>query len=550
MNKRTVLTLVALLVVVSLAVVAVRPSNPVASVAPQLAAPGLDEGTTPDADGVPLLDVAPTFDISAPIVGEAVAAVSFDGDVRSLPQTGPETKTVLRELELPRNLRDAVTAPDPVVQSADGPLAMPAASVSFKGLYLQAWGAGWPPDTHGDVGPNHYVQAVNTSIGIYSKTGTQLAAFTFDTLFAGTGTPCDANNRGDPYVLYDAVSGRWIVTDFAWSSTSGPFYECIAVSKTADPVSGGWWFYGFVASSNALHDYPKLGVWADGIYMSANMFLNASSYNGVKVWAFNRDDLISGAPLRNVAFSLGTAYASLLPSNVRGAMPPAGAPAYFASRTSSALRLWKFSVNWANQASSTFTGPTSISVASYSTPSGRVPQKSGERLDTLGDRLMSALQYRNIGGVESLWVNHTVAVGSTSTGVRWYEVRGMSGTPAVYQQGTYAPDTKYRWMGSLAVDKQGNMAVGYSVSSKQMFPAINYAGRLVGDALGQLAQGEATLIAGTGAQSGGYNRWGDYASMSVDPSNDCTFWFTTEYYETTGNNWQTRIGAFKYPGCN
>lgn len=529
---------------------AVQPSRSTTNVTPQLAAPSLDDGDTTADDTVPAFDAPLTFDISGPIVGEVAKAASFDGDVRSLPQVGPDAKTVLRELEVPRQLREDVTAPDPVVQTSDGPLAMPGASVSFKGLDLQDWGAGWPPDTHGDVGPNHYVQAVNTSIGIFNKSGTRLAAFTFDTLFAGTGTPCDSSNRGDPYVLYDAVSDRWIVTDFSWSSTSGPFYECIAVSKTGDPVSGGWWFYGYVASSNALHDYPKLGVWADGIYMSANMFLNASSFNGVKVWAFNRSDLISGAPLRSVAFTLGTAYASLLPGNVRGAMPPAGTPAYFVSRTTNALRLWKFSVNWTNQASSTFTGPTNFSVASYSTPSGRVPAKSGERLDTLGDRLMSALQYRNIGGVESLWVNHTVAVGSTSTGVRWYEIRGMSGTPAVYQQGTYAPNSLYRWMGSLAVDKQGNMAVGYSVSSKQMYPAIRYAGRLVSDTLGQLAQGEATLIAGTGSQSGGYNRWGDYSSMSVDPTNDCTFWFTTEYYETTGNNWQTRIGAFKYPGCN
>jgi hypothetical protein len=129
------------------------------------------------------------------------------------------------------------------------------------------------------------------------------------------------------------------------------------------------------------------------------------------------------------------------------------------------------------------------------------------------------------------------------------EIRNMAGTPSVYQQGTFSPDSNYRWMPSLGVDKQGNMAVGYSVSSSAMYPAIRYAGRLAGDPLNQLSQGEASLIAGTGAQSGGYNRWGDYASMTIDPTDGCTFWFTTEYYVTTGNNWQTRIGSFKYPGC-
>jgi hypothetical protein len=180
-----------------------------------------------------------------------------------------------------------------------------------------------------------------------------------------------------------------------------------------------------------------------------------------------------------------------------------------------------------------------------------VPQLgSSETLDTLGDRLMTWLQYRNINGVQSLWVSRTVVAGS-STGVRWMEVRNMSATPSVYQQGTYAPDSNYRWMPSLAVDKAGNMAIGYSVSSSSMYPAIRYAGRLVTDTLGTLGQTETTLIAGTGAQNyNNYQRWGDYSSMSVDPVDDCTFWYTTEYYETTGGNWQTRIGSFQYPSCS
>ena len=499
--------------------------------------------------------------VSGPVAGELAVPASFDGDVRNLPQVGPPVKRPMFEFKLPPELREGGAAVvDPVVQTNPGITVIPSPIQSFKGLDLNTWGAGWPPDTNGDVGPNHYIQTVNTSIGMYSKTGAQLAAFTFDTFFDGTGTPCDASNQGDPVVLYDNPSGRWIITDFAWSNfVSGPYYECIAVSKTGDPVAGGWWLYGFRADDAThpwLNDYPKLGVWADGIYMSANMFdiltsSGSATYKGVRVWALNREDMVSGAPLRSVRFDLGTSFASLLPSNLRGALPPSGSPDFFGSITApSTFRLWKFHVDWPVTSNSTFTGPTNITVASFSIPSGNVPQGgSSETLDTLGDRLMMQLQYRNLGGTEALWANHTVASGGV-TGVRWYEIRNPNGSPTVQQQGTYQPDTNYRWMGSLAVDSQGNMAVGYSVSSSSIFPQIRYAGRLAADPAGQLSQGETTLIAGTGSQSGGFNRWGDYSAMTVDPTDDCTFWYTTEYYETTGNNWQTRIGSFKFPACS
>ena len=509
----------------------------------------------------------PSSDIHGPIFETHGAAISMDVDLRSLPQTGPEKKRLSREMgQFPRLTPDQ--GPDPVIQTndtvGDGPLrdilaAAPAPLSSFKGLDLQNWGGGWPPDTHGDVGPNHYIQAVNTSVGIYSKTtGARLAAFTINNFFSAAGASgvCATGNNGDPIVLYDQVSGRWIITDFAWLNTaSGPYYECIAVSKTADPLSGGWWIFTLTADSTSLNDYPKLGIWNDGIYMSSNLFdclnsgCSSANYSGAKVWALNRDDLISGASLRSIAFSLGTSYYSLLPANMKGAAAPSGTPEYFMSdNTSASMSLWKFTANWSSPGSSTFTGPTNFSVASFTQPSANVPQKNTSvKLDTLGDRLMSWLQYRNIGGTQSLWVSRTVVAGS-STGIRWMEVRNMSATPSVYQQGTYAPDSTYRWMPSLAVDGAGNMAVGYSVSSSTMFPAIRYAGRLATDTLGLLGQTETSLIEGTGSQTS-YSRWGDYSSMSVDPVDDCTFWFTTEYYESTGTNWQTRIGSFQFPSC-
>jgi hypothetical protein len=549
MNPRKIRSLFVLTLIVAIAAGAFY-MNFNRSAASAIPAPMAMEGA---AEGASILTAgAPTTGTSGPIVGTPVRAVSFNGDLRDLPQVGPGAQTLMREMVSPLSGEPTLDgmAPDPVLQAAAAVDAMPGLGVSFAGLDLSAWGAGWPPDTNGDVGPNNYIQTVNTSIGIYSKTGTPQVRITFNNLFDGTGTPCDAQNMGDPVVLYDQYSGRWILTDFAWSSTRGPFYECIAVSKTADPVAGGWWFYALQVNATQLDDYPKLGVWPDGIYMSANMFTRAKTYAGVKVWALNRADMISGAAMRNVAFTLGTTYFTLYPSTVASTHSvPAGTPNYFTSiyGVTNAVRIWKFTVNWTTPSSSTFTGPVNATVATFAKYTTRIPQLgSSTTLDTLGDRHMVQVQFTNLNNVPALWLTHTVASNSVG-GIRWYEIRNLSGTPTVYQQGTFQPDTNHRWMGSLAVDKMGNMAVGYSVSSSAMYPAIRYAGRLVTDPLGVLSQGEATLIAGTGSQTN-YTRWGDYSAMVVDP-NGCTFWYTTEYYVTTGTNWQTRIASFQFPSC-
>jgi hypothetical protein len=509
--------------------------------------------------------------ISGPIVSEPIYPAVRNIDVRRLPQAGPTEKNhTLPEFELPgRGAREAANSSanfvDPVAQTTFGNEAMPAPLSSFAGLDYQSWGSGHPPDTNGDVGPVYYIQTVNTSIGIYAKTtGTRVAAFTFNDFFHGTDTPCDTANQGDPIVLYDPEADRWIITDFAWSDLlNGPYYECIAVSQTGDPITGGWIQYGFVASANYLDDYPKLSVWPDAYYMSVNLFdclsVTCGSYNsqGVQVYALPRAAMLAGKPITAVSFNLSAAsnYESLLPSNLRGAQPPAGSPNYFVSAdqdwsgTDDVLHLWEFHVDWTTPANSTFTGPTDLVTAPFVMPSmsGIVPAQAGAFLDSLGDRLMMQLQYRNLNGVESLWVNHTVSSGGV-TGIRWYEVRSPNATPVIYQQGTYQPDSTYRWMGSVAVDQQGNMAVGYSASSSSMYPQIRYAGRLASDPLGELSQGEATLLAGTGAQTSS-NRWGDYSALTVDPVDDCTFWYTTEYYAATDINWQTRIGSFVFPSC-
>jgi len=475
------------------------------------------------------------------------------------------------ELEHPAAPLHTATAPDPAVQSSPPLANAPEASITFPGLDHDGWGDGWPPDTNGDVGPQHFIQTVNTSVGIFRKSdGANLAAFTFNTLFssAATGTPCDTSNQGDPVVVYDQQADHWIISDFAWSNfTSGAMYQCFAVSITGDPVSGGWYFYAVQTDAGGhIPDYPKLGVWPDGIYMSANVFDTTGQqfFQNVRVWAFNRTEMESGSTLHAVSFDLpakiqGISVFSLLPSNLRGDAPPTGRPNLFASIWGIyAARVWQFHVDWTTPANSTFTGPSDVSIGTFSVGPVTVPEKApGNNLDTLTYRLMMQNQYRRLGGQESLWLAHTVGNGSGIASVRWYQLNVSGGTVVTsgpVQQGTFNPDATHRFMPSLAVDGTGNMAIGYSVSTSTTYPSIRYAGRLVTDPLNTLGQGETTMWTGTGAQTntcGGSpcERWGDYTAMTIDPVDDCTFWYTNEYYDTDGGNWQTRIGSFKYASC-
>ena len=301
-------------------------------------------------------------------------------------------------------------------------------------------------------------------------------------------------------------------------------------------------------------------MWPDGYYLTFNMFNAAgTAFTGARVCALDRNQMLtaSGTPGAIQCFQLSTTYGGLLPADLDGATPPpAGSPNYsvaFDDANNDGLYLWKFHVDWTSSANSTFTGPTKITTAAFSPACGGgtcIPQPgTTQTLDSLADRLMFRLAYRNFGTHESLVVNHSVTVGTTASGVRWYELRNPGGTPTLFQSGTFSPDATARWMGSIAQDQQGNMLLGYSASSGTVRPGIRYTGRLVGDAPGTM-QAESTLTTGVGSQTGSLSRWGDYSAMTIDPADDCTFWFTTEYLKTTGSfNWSTRIGSFKFPGC-
>ena len=458
----------------------------------------------------------------------------------------------MKLIPLPPGL--AQTGEDPVMQVNTIAPPTPPVTQSFEGLGNGQYGfsvTSAPPDTEGTVGATQYVQWVNTSFAVFNKsTGALVAGPTAgNTLWSGFGGGCQTNNDGDPIVLYDKLAQRWIFSQFSVSTT--PYLQCIAVSTTSD-ATGTYNRYSFQYSN--FDDYPKMSVWSDAYYETFNMFAGGTTFVGADACAYNRSAMLAGTAATQVCFQQGTSVGGLLPADLDGTTPPpAGSPNYLMYYGTNNLNLYKFHVDFVNTANSTFTGPTVINVAAFSAVCGGgtcIPQPSTtQQLDSLADRLMYRLAYRNFGTHESLVVNHSVVAGSGG-GVRWYEIQNPSGTPTVAQQSTFAPDSNFRWMGSVAMDQAGDLALGYSVSSSSVSPSVRFAGRVPTDPAGTL-ESEVSIVAGTGSQSGNsLSRWGDYSAMQVDPVDDCTFWFTEEYMKTTGSfNWNTRIANFKFPGC-
>lgn len=509
----------------------------------------------------------------------ATASIGSDGkhdlskplrDLTPIPSGARTDGQEIPMFSLPRPSAVKIPAPVSAAERAGAAVvaAMPTPIQNFDGV--SNVNGVLPPDTNGDVGPNHYVQMINISFAIYNKSGTLLyGPANNNTLWAGFGGPCETTNSGDPIAQYDQLADRWLMSQFALPNyPSGPFYQCIAISQTPDPL-GAWHRYEFTISSTKLNDYPKFGVWPDGYYMSINQF-NAPlfSWGGAGVVAFERDKMLAGLTAQKVYFDLfgvDSNLGGMLPSDLDGATPPpAGAPNYFMQMDDDAwgyspdqLQIWKFHVDWATPANSTFTLHTTLPTGAFDSnlcgyARNCIPQPgTTAKVDAIPDRLMYRLAYRNFGTHEALVMNHSVdASGADLAGVRWYEVRDPGGAPTIHQQGVVAPDSLHRWMGSLAMDGAGNIGLGYSVSSATVFPSIRYTGRLAADPLGTMPQGEAELIAGTGSQTSTSSRWGDYSMMAVDPVDDCTFWYTTEYYNVTSTSgWRTRIGSFKFPGC-
>jgi len=475
---------------------------------------------------------------------------------------------------------------DAAVQSSTGrspaSIDIPSPTVNFEGLrgtdnIPVLGGIPIPPDPNGDVGPNHYVQMVNTVWAVYSKTGTRLLGpLSLASIWAGFEVPDCEDNSGDPIVLHDQLANRWILTQF---TTLGPtFYNCVAVSTTGDPT-GSYFRYAFSTGIN-FPDYPKYGVWPNAYFLTTREF-GPVDFAGIGVYALERRKMINGNPAaRAVSFLVppgDTPYVTgdgWLPSDLDGTRrPPAGSPNYIVGTQDDegpygapfdAINVFKMFVSWGSTPTAAFVGPTVVPVAEFDsdfpcTPRGSrncIPQPdTSQKIDILSyrQRPIWRLAYRNFGSYESLVTNQSVEASRGVAGTRWYEIRRPGDQPVIWQQATYAPaDGVNRWMGSIAQDKRGNMALGYSVSDGvSVFPGIRYTGRLRGDPANTLPQGEAVIVNGGGSQTDQFARWGDYTSMNVDPRDDCRFWYTNEYYAaTSGRGWQTRIAAFRMPGCS
>jgi hypothetical protein len=400
-------------------------------------------------------------------------------------------------------------------------------------------------------------------LAVFDKTtgSPTLGPIAIPSLWNGFNTQCSAKLLADPIVLYDKQAGRWLMKVV---TLSNPYYTCFAVSTTSD-ATGTYNRYAFQQPGQGINTGQKLGIWPDGYYMSQWTVPSSTSYTGPQACALDRTQMIAGQTATMQCFQItNSKIFGMLPADLDGAtLPPAGSPNYFLIQGpfgSKSLWLYQFHVDFTTPANSTFTGPVTINVAPYVPASTdgvvSIPQPgTTQLLDANGSDLMPRLAYRNFPSAsvphESLVVTHSVLAGTASsrrTGVRWYELRSPGTTPTVYQQGTYSPDTTYRWMGSIAMDKVGNIALGYTVSSSTVSPGMRYTGRVSTDRRNTM-EAEVTIFDGSGAESSG-GRWGDYTSMSVDPVDDCTMWHTGQYMAATGNlSWATRLFSFKFPSC-
>ncbi len=440
-----------------------------------------------------------------------------------------------------------------------------------------------PPDPNGEVGPNHYVETVNLTFSIYSKTGTALVPPTaIGALWKGFAVADCTDPSGDPVVLYDQFMDRWLLSQF---TTRGPeYFNCVAISATSDPT-GAYYRYAFSTGLN-FPDYPKYGNWTDSYVITTREFGPTNEY-GIGVYGLEKNKMVNGQPARMVRFFLDGNNPTilplvgdgLLPADVDGntkprtdaAIPLVGSQDdnWVYGATSDALNVWNLSVKWRATPIASIAFASQLPVASFDSD---FPCKPGSRdclpqpaitnphqyLDILSYRQRPTwrLAYRNWGTYESLVTNQSVEALPGIAGMRWYELRRTGSSYSVFQQGTYAPnDGVHRWMGSVAQDKRGNMAAGYSVvNATTVYPGIRYSGRTAGAALGTFDLGEGVIVNGSGVQTTTNSRWGDYTSMTVDPVDDCTFWYVNEYYTAAGQassraGWQTRIASFKLPGC-
>ena len=447
---------------------------------------------------------------------------------------------------------------DSVLQNSNGPKSSHSNGQKFPGIGANGYA---PSDSNMAIGTNNIVEIVNVRWAVYDRSGNIAAGWpkTLGSIWSAMGGICTSNG-GDPIAQYDKQADRWLLSQIGMSGSS--FAECVAISTTGDPT-GSYYLYEFDYGTT-LNDYPKWSVWptaSNSAYLfTANLFSGGQSFIGAQLCAYDRAKMLAGSALAaGVCFTIPN-DGSYLPADLDGSTPPPdGTPAYFMTfETLSSWRTYTIAPNFASSTGTLSQVIPDINVPSFNEACNGgtcIPQSgTAEQLDSLGDRPMYRLAFRNFGDHEAIVATHSVATSGTSgSGVRWYEFRmtppSASGAFSLYQAGTFAPDSAYRWMGSIAMDQNGDIGLAYSASSSSIHPAIRHTGRLPTDQLGTM-EAEGSLLEGPGSQTNGLSRWGDYSDIRIDPTDDCTFWYVNQYLPNNGTfNWTTFVGSFKFPSC-
>jgi len=488
----------------------------------------------------PVVAKATYFDVSPPLRD----MVQSTNEVADRSWKEGYVKNITNTFSNPNEKADGYIE-DPIRQSFFGAILTDTTIQNYDGVSMSGL---VPPDTDGDVGPNNYFQVVNVRFAIYNKSGTMLLGPSLNSsIFSGL--PHNSND-GDAVVLYDENADRWLFSQFSLPNyPNGPFYENVAISQTSDPT-GSWYRYQFTFSD--MPDYPKLSVWGDGYYMTIRRFSAGSlSWIGPAAVAMDRTQMLAGNPAATIiTFNLPSSCDGPLSADCDSDFPPDSTPCpvcYLVGGTSPVIKINSFHADWTNPSNSTFTLANSVSVSpfSYFTGGAEINQKgTGTKLDPMSSKkIMFRMPFRKFTDHWSMLLSTTVKLTGSVAGIRWMEVRNTGSGWSLYQEGTYSPDTKHRWMGSIAMDSIGNIALGYSISSSAIYPAIRYTGRMNGDPLGVMTIAERGIFNGTGSQT--YeSRWGDYSAMNADPTEIGKFWYTQEYI--AGGNWKTRIASFSF----
>jgi hypothetical protein len=517
--------------------------------------------------------------VNPPVRFDHSAALPEMFKAYQIPERPDRRRSTTAPVAEPTVAPPAVTIPPAAVaveQVEQGTGPAPTQVASFDGL-----GAGFegpqgkadarnPSDNSLGVGPNEIVQIVNSRLAIFTKKGSKypetgkplFGPVVTNTLFAGFGGPCEKQISGDAVVRYDQLADRWLFVLPIFRKPSddpnAPYGMCYAVSTGPDPMGN---YYRYEFHRPLFPDYPRPAIWTNGYYLPSS---TGDTVIQKHACAADRAKMLLGESANEQCVIVdGVSFLNFADIDGRR-LPPAGMPEIVMADGGTQLHnvfeddgiyVWKFSVNWDDPTRTQLSGPQKIDVAPYhflcnGQLSKCVPQPGTDtRLDSQGDKLMQRLSYRNFGHYQSILASHSIDTRAGGGGVRWYEFRlDKSGTVKLFQQGTYAPDGSYRWMPSIAMDRKGDIGVGYSFGDSSTYPGQRFAARLAGDPKGQMTLHEAVVAEGEASQANTL-RWEDYTTLDVDPSDDCTFWYVGDYLKKGEENYSTRIGGYHLPGC-